>query len=165
VQGAVVNFAVKSGGGTLDRYTAETGVLGYAYFLWTLGSTAGTQTVEASTAGASPVTFTATATAPPSQPQVVLSIISGNNQAGPVGQTLPAWSGVEVRDGNGALLQGVLVTFAVTGGGGTLDRYQAVTGALGRVYFKWTLGPTVGTQTVAASAAGAQPVTFTATAY
>ncbi|MGD8278803.1 MAG: S8 family serine peptidase, partial [Gemmatimonadota bacterium] len=163
-QGVTVTFAAKTGGGSASPAQAQTDAQGRAWSNWTLGATQGTQTLEASVSGVAPVTFTATATAPPPQASAVLTIIAGNNQTAQTGQTLAQWSGIRLTDGNGTPLSGTLVTFTVTSGGGTLDRYQAYTGEVGGAYFKWTLGPTTGTQTVEVNSAGAQPVTFTATA-
>jgi len=64
VGGAVVTFQVTGGGGGITS-SATTNALGRAEATWTLGSTVGSQTATASTPGASPVTFTATATDPP----------------------------------------------------------------------------------------------------
>ena len=61
--GAVVTYVVASGGGSLAEPTAPpTNAAGISTSgLWTLGSSRGTQTVTASSPGATPVTFTATA--------------------------------------------------------------------------------------------------------
>ncbi|HEU5153782.1 MAG TPA: Ig-like domain-containing protein [Gemmatimonadales bacterium] len=61
--GAIVTYTVMTGGGELASPTAPaTDASGIAISgLWTLGSTPGTQTVEASSAGAGSVTFKATA--------------------------------------------------------------------------------------------------------
>ena len=66
VVSATVTFAVASGGGSITGGSAVTGVDGVATVgSWTLGSSAGANTLSASSTGAngSPVTFTATATA------------------------------------------------------------------------------------------------------
>jgi len=69
VQNVAVDFAVASGGGFLGdsaaTVTALTDSHGIASAVWVLGSTLGAQTVTASVAGATPVTFTAIATVPP----------------------------------------------------------------------------------------------------
>ncbi len=64
IQDADVTFQVTSGGGSITP-SATTNASGQAEANWTLGSTVGAQTATASTPGASPLTFTATATAPP----------------------------------------------------------------------------------------------------
>jgi subtilisin family serine protease len=161
--GVVVTFGVSSGGGTVSPFQVTTGTNGQASAGWTLGATVGAQTVQASVAGATPVTFTATGTAPPG-PTVVLTIYAGDNQTGPVNQQLPGMLAVQVKDAGGNPLGGVQVTFTVKTGGGTLVRYQDTTGPDGLGNTRWTLGPTVGAQTVEASVTGGLPVTFKATA-
>ena len=72
---------------------------------------------------------------------------------------------VEVRDQNGNPLAGAQVTFAVTGGGGTLSvttATTATTDAEGRAATTLTLGRLPGTNTVEVTVAGLEPVTFTA---
>jgi len=63
IVGAVVTYTVQTGGGQLAQPTApETNSSGIAISgLWTLGPTAGSQKVVASSPGAGTVTFTATA--------------------------------------------------------------------------------------------------------
>lgn len=64
VSGVSVTFAVASGGGSVTGATVVTAADGTASVgSWTLGSTAGTNTLTATAAGLIPVTFTATATA------------------------------------------------------------------------------------------------------
>jgi hypothetical protein len=51
----------------------------------------------------------------------------------------------------GRAVEGVRVNFVVTSGGGTLSAASGVSDSLGQVQVRWTLGPTIGTQTVTAS--------------
>lgn len=60
VPGVTVTFTA-TGGGTVSPATAVSRADGTAKTVWTLGTTPGTQTVQASAAGASPATLTATA--------------------------------------------------------------------------------------------------------
>ena len=62
VAGVAVSFGVTGGGGSVNPGVATTDASGLAQASWTLGQTAGTQTVTASSSGltGSPVTFTAT---------------------------------------------------------------------------------------------------------
>ncbi len=60
--GATVTFAVASGGGTISPTTTTTGTNGQAQATWTLGSTAGANTITATAGSLTPVTFTATGT-------------------------------------------------------------------------------------------------------
>ncbi|MFL5384232.1 MAG: Ig-like domain-containing protein [Longimicrobiaceae bacterium] len=74
VPGITVTFTPSAGGGTVSPTSAATRTDGTARTAWTLGSTAGTQTVTASiAAGATPVSFTATAL-PNNQLQLVAQV-------------------------------------------------------------------------------------------
>ena len=91
--------------------------------------------------------------------------ISGGNQRRLPGETLAYPFVVEARDENGSPFAGVSVTFAVTGGGGTLSIQSTTTDANGRAESTLTLGPDFGTNAVFVSAAGIEVrVTFNAIA-
>ncbi len=55
-------------------------------------------------------------------------------------------------DANGQTVQGQIVNFRVTAGGGSMFAEAGSTNAQGIVQDRWTLGPTVGQQTAEASA-------------
>ncbi len=59
--GVTVTFAVTAGGGALSAVTVQADASGFASVNWTLGPSAGAQSVIAFTAGLAPVTFNATA--------------------------------------------------------------------------------------------------------
>ena len=89
-------------------------------------------------------------------------------QSAPVETEVPSRPSVTVEDTNQALMAGVTVTFAVTGGGGTVTGASQVTDASGKATVgEWVLGPNTGGNTLTASVAGSgitgNPVTFTAT--
>ncbi len=93
-----------------------------------------------------------------------LSKVSGDNQAGVSGASLPKPFVVEVQDANGSPLTGISVTFTVVAGGGTLSVTNAMTDEYGRAQSTLSLGPNLGTNTVSVSAVGIEsPVTFYAT--
>jgi hypothetical protein len=161
VGGAPITFTVKTGGGTLSNVDPQTGAAGYATAEWTLGALVGTQTVEASTPGATAVTFTATANG--QAPTIQLSIVSGNNQTAYINTQLPQRLVVRVTS-NGNPLAGAAVSFTVKTGGGSLANVNAQTDGSGQAGADWTLGSLVGAQTVEVSTAGAPAVTFTANA-
>ncbi len=100
---------------------------------------------------------------PQPHPQM-LTKVAGPRLQGPTGAPLPVPLVVEVRDQNGNPLAGVQVTFAVTAGDGALSDTTATTDADGRAATTLTLGSQPGTNTVEATVAGLEPVTFTATA-
>ena len=80
--------------------------------------------------------------------------ISGDNQEGMANETLAKLFVVEARDGNGSPLVGVSVTFTVVAGGGTLSVTNTTTDGNGRAQSLLTLGPNLGTNTVAVSVEG-----------
>lgn len=98
---------------------------------------------------------------------VQLAQATGNAQTGTVGRALAAPIAARVTRG-GAPQAGVVVGFAVTGGGGSVSAATATTDAQGVAQVTWTLGTAAGPDLhrVAASLAGAQgsPVAFSATA-
>ena len=159
--GAVVTFSVTAGGGTLSATTATTDANGRAATTLTLGSELGTNTVTATVSGLAAATFTATAV---EQTPHSLTKVSGDGQQGPVGDPLAKPFVVSVLDQDGEAFAGTVVTFSVTAGGGTLASTSATTDAKGRARSTLTLGNDAGTNTVAATVAGLDPVTFTATA-
>jgi hypothetical protein len=168
VAGRPVAWAVTGGGGTPSPTSSNTDANGLAATRWTLGTTAGPNALIASTAGFV-ANFSATGT---SDVPTKISIFSGNNQTGAAGQALPNDPTVLVQDANNNPVANVAVTFAVTGGGGTVVPTTAVaTGANGRASVtSWTLGSALGANSLQATASGpngpltGSPLTFSATA-
>ena len=174
--GVDVTFSVAAGGGMLSSTTdaspctitsstssttATTDANGQAATRLTLGSDAGTNTVSATVEGLEPETFTATA-AEQAMPHS-LTKVCGDDQEGTAGALLAEPLVVSVVDEDGAAMAGVVVSFAVTAGGGTLSSATATTNANGRARTWLTLGSEPGTNTVSATVAGLESVTFTAT--
>ena len=94
-----------------------------------------------------------------------LSKISGDNQSGVSGMVLTHPFVVEVRAENLSVLEGILVTFAVTAGDGTLSTTHTTTDENGRAESTLTLGPNQGINAVSVSATGIEgTVTFNAVA-
>ena len=87
-----------------------------------------------------------------------------NGQTGAVGTALAQPVGVIVADQNGAPLADATVNWAVTAGGGTVASATSVTDAKGNATVVWTLGTTVGTDSLMASIAGGADAIITATA-
>ncbi|MDF1663297.1 MAG: IPT/TIG domain-containing protein, partial [Planctomycetota bacterium] len=97
-----------------------------------------------------------------------LAIQAGNNQTSRVGSTLQNGLIVQARDGQGAILANVPVTFAVTAGAGSFasqNSITVVTGPNGLASATLTLGANVGVNTVTASSTGfvGSPLTFSVT--
>lgn len=87
-----------------------------------------------------------------------------NNQSAVAGQALPQPVDVQVTDGAGTPIQGVVVTWTVLSGGGTVSTATSATDANGDATVVWTLGSVAGTQTLGASIATGASTTITATA-
>ena len=158
--GTTVTFTVTAGGGTLSATTDTTDANGIASTSLTLGRQPGPNTVEATVDGLMPVTFSATGLAVAR----MLDKVTGDGQEGASGAALAEPLVVLVQDQNGDPLAGATVTFSVTAGGGTLSALTATTDAQGRATTTLTLGSQPGANTVVATVAGLDPVTFTATA-
>ncbi len=94
-----------------------------------------------------------------------LVLISGNNQSGTAGQALSNPFTVQVTDASSNPVVGVVVTFMVTAGGGTLSATSAVTNGSGLASSTLTLGSTAGANTVVAASGtlAGSPITFSAT--
>ena len=176
VPGKNVLWTVATGGGTILPTTSVTDVDGKAFTRWTLGSTAGANTVNAASANLSPVTFSATANATQPAKVAAASTVTQSGTAGSPVRTPPS---VKVTDANGNPVRGETVTFTVTAGGGDLSdgtntatTVTIATNASGIATLSaWTLGATAGNNSVAASALGltgspltGSPVFFNATA-
>ncbi len=168
VTGVAVTFAIGSGGGTVSpAIPVATGTDGVATVTsWTLGPTAGTNTLTATsgTLSGSPVTFTATGT--PGAAATV-GANSPTSQTATAGTAVSSPPSVIVKDANGNPVAGVAVMFAVAAGGGAVNPTTAVatSGSGLAAVTSWTLGITAGSNTLTASAAGlgGSPVVFNAT--
>ncbi|HEX7546391.1 MAG TPA: hypothetical protein VF368_06670, partial [Gemmatimonadaceae bacterium] len=99
-------------------------------------------------------------------PAASIAINGGNSQTARVNTTLATPLSVIVRDAGGNAVAGVTVQFAILTGGGHVSVASAVSNATGVASTSWTLGSTVGKQTVSATATGltGSPLTFSATA-
>ena len=90
---------------------------------------------------------------------------AGDVQIDTVAGTLPTPITVQVTDSTSHPIAGIIVTFAVTGGGGHVSSGSGTTDATGRAAVQWTLGGTPGSNSLSAAAAIAipgSPATFTA---
>ncbi|HUQ48057.1 MAG TPA: invasin domain 3-containing protein [Gemmatimonadaceae bacterium] len=168
VNGAAVNFAVATGGGSITGASATTNSSGIAIVgSWTLGATAGANTITASTAGVSGlVTISATGIAGPAA-IIAIANSASNGQMAVVGTAVAIPPAVKVTDTNGNAVSGVSVAFAVATGAGSLTGSNAVTNSSGvAAVGSWTLGPAAGLNSLAATSGSlsGSPVTFNATA-
>jgi hypothetical protein len=151
------------GGGSVSSATTTTGADGQTSVTRTLGSAAGTQRTFASVDGlaGSPVTFVHTATAGAASG---LSIVSGDDQTGPVSTELTGPLVVQVKDGGGNAVPGVAVSWVIGSGGGSVTPTTSTTDAAGQAIAAWTLGGTPGPNTVSAVVSGIGVAEFSAIA-
>ena len=162
IEGVTITWTVE-GGGSVSEASNVTDAQGRAAVTRILGPAAGAQSTIAASEGlvGSPVVFGHTAT--PGSPSGV-QIVSGNQQTGRPGETLPEPLIVAVVDGSGNPVVGAAVTWLETDGDGTIDPETATTDANGRASTTWTLGPSAGTNRVQAIVSGVGQAEFTATA-
>jgi hypothetical protein len=163
--GVGIAWAVTAGGGSVSSTTVSTDAQGMAAVAWRLGHVAGTgnNSVTATAAGlaGSPISFTASAVAGSA---THLALVSGNTQADTVGHLLADSLVAAARDQFDNPVAGVLVTWTVTAGAGSLSAGSGFTDGQGRSAVAWTLGDSVGTQHAEASLTGVgTPLVFTAT--
>jgi adhesin/invasin len=167
-----VTFTVTGGGGTIvpaSPATIATDVNGLATLTsWTLGTTAGVNTLTATSGSlsGSPVTFTATGTAGTA---TQIAIQAGNGQSATVNPAVAVDPSVIARDAANNPVSGVSVTFTVTGGGASIVPGSPATIATDvnglATLTSWTLGTVAGANALQATATGlaGSPLTFTAT--
>jgi Tol biopolymer transport system component len=163
VPNIAVTFAVTSGGGSITGASQTTNDSGIATVgSWTLGNSAGPNTVSATAAGiAGTVTFTATGTAGSAG---AITIVAGNAQTAVAGSDVTTAPSVKVTDANGNTVAGATVTFSVASGGGSVTGATATSNASGiATVGSWKLGTAAGTNTLTASSGTLPAVTFTAT--
>jgi adhesin/invasin len=167
VNGATVNFVVASGGGSITGASTTTNASGIARVgSWTLGNTAGANSLSAAAVGVSgSVTFNATGIAGAAA-TLAIANASSQGQTGIAGQAVAIPPSVKVTDSHGNGVQNVSVTFAVATGGGSVTGGSATTDASGiATVGSWTLGSAAGPNTLTATSGSlsGSPITFSAT--
>jgi hypothetical protein len=163
VPNVTIVFAVESGGGSVSGGMTTTDSDGRASVeSWTLGTTAGVNTLSATAAGLTPVIFTATGTA---AAPATMTAVGGVDQVAIGGTAVAEAPAVELRDQHGNPVPGVVVNFEVTAGGGQATGAAATTNAQGVASVgSWVLGQPGVVHELTANAATLGPVTFAATA-
>ena len=148
-----VVFTVTTGNGKVEPAVVMTGPDGRASTVWTLGQTVSDNTVTARVGALEPLVFTAKSV--PGGPATVepvslaIPILS-------VGSVSPTPVQVIVRDGFKNPIPGVLVSFSVISGGGSIVPSNAITDANGLAPGgTWTMGPIDGVQSIRAQTPGA----------
>jgi len=158
-----VEFRVALGQGSITGETVVTDGEGVAEVgSWTLGTTAGVNSLQALVNGVDPVTFTATGIP---GPPASMTVHDGDGQAAQVGAVVAIPPSVRVRDAFANPIPGVEVAFSVTSGQGSVTGTPSRTGPGGiAAVTTWRLGPDPGANSLVATAAGVDGVVFTATA-
>lgn len=78
----------------------------------------------------------------------LLEVVSGSNQEGKAGSMLPNPVVIRVTDFGGTAVTGVTVSFAPEDGAGSVSAGSAVSDEEGLVSTEWTLGDSVGEQSI-----------------
>ena len=163
VSGATVTWSTASGG-TLTPPSTTTAATGIACSRLTLGTTAGAQSAQAASVGAtgSPVSFSATANAGNATDLVKAG---GDNQSGDINSNLTEPLTVRVVDAFGNGIGGALVTWLVSSGSASLNPLSGNTNGTGVASTTVTVGAVAGPIVITASSAGlvGSPQTFNAT--
>ncbi len=162
VGGRPVTWVVATGGGVVSPVNSTTDPNGLARTRWTLGNSAGANTLSAVFSGLSPVSFAATASADvPSK----LAVVSGDNQSAVVGQPLPDPLAVKVTDANDNPVPNVSVSWTASGGG-SVSSGTSATDANGLAVITRILGATPGDYATTAAVSGitGSPIAFRSTA-
>ena len=161
--GATVTWSASGTGASVSPASVVTGADGLAAAAWTLPQAAGLRgaTATVSSAGGSPVNFSATALPGPA---TQLTLRAGSGQSGAISEALPVPLKVRAADQYGNGVGGVVVTWQALTGGGSVAPTTSTTDTSGATT-TWTLGTTLGAQTAQGAVAGltGSPVGFTAT--
>jgi protocatechuate 3,4-dioxygenase beta subunit len=91
-------------------------------------------------------------------------LVSGDAQVGAAGNTLPLPVIIRVTDASGVPVSGVAVAFAPAASSGTVSAATVLTDTTGSAGVLWTLGTSLGADSLSATVAGVPTVTVTATA-
>lgn len=148
--GVAVTVMVTAGGGTLAGAPTTTRSGGPTPVgQWTLGTVAGVNSITVTVAGLPPLVITVNGRA---GPPASIVFVSGQDQSVPAGTIVSPSPTAQVRDQFNNGVEGVLVTFVVTEGDGTLAASTATTNSTGNAPVpEWRVGKSATSQTVRAS--------------
>jgi len=164
IAGVQVTFAVVTNGSATGT-SQVTGASGTATVgSWTVGASAGVDTLTATAAGTglsgNPAVFTDTAYVP-GAPANVVAWAGTNSQPGLVGYNVNVRPAVLVTDGSNNPVPNAVVTFAVASGGGSATFPVDTTNSNGVAQVgSWKLGAAAGVNTMTATVGAATPFTF-----
>lgn len=159
--GVSVTFAVTAGGGAVSPASRQTDASGIAKTRFTLGPTAGTQTVNATAGSLTPAPFSAIS-------QINGAVNITNSTTGPLADTVGTVRAdslaVLVTDQNATPVPGITVNWASAAG--TVSGASVQTSAAGLSKVRFTYGTAAGPQSATATVSGlvGSPVTVTFTA-
>lgn len=163
VKNVMVRWRIASGGGKVVNDSVRTTGAGDATSGgWTLGTTAGQQTLQATADGIPAVTFTATANPGPLSR---LTPVNAVDQQATVNTPVPSLPAVRAEDQYGNPVSGADIVFTIVQGNGVLVGAQQSSNEAGvATVGAWTIGRAIGQQIVTATATGAQPAIFSVNA-
>ncbi len=151
IPGTTLEFEVVSGGGAVDPPVDVTRPDGSSLVRWTLGDEGDQQLVARLEGDEVEVQFQAFLTeAVPTG----LEAVQEEPVTGRVGEVVEAPVEVRVLDAGGDVLEGVSVRFQPEEGAGAVDPETAVTDSDGIARTRWTLGSSVGRQSLTAQVVG-----------
>jgi hypothetical protein len=157
VSGASVTFSDNGAGGSFSTDPVSTNSNGQATVNYTASTKAGSVSVSASASGVSSVSFAEAVIA--SSPST-LNIISGNNQSGAAGSTLPTQLVVQVTDPYGNAVSGTPVSFSDNSAGGSFSISAVGSDINGLATVAYTLPTATGPVIVTAASPGLSSVAF-----
>ena len=163
IKNVMVRWRIASGAGKVINDSVRTTASGDATSGgWTLGTTSGQQTLQATVDGLAPVTFTAIANPGPLSR---LTPVTAVDQQAPVNTPVPSLPTVRAEDQYGNPISGAAVVFTIVQGNGVLLGAQQSSNELGiAAVGAWTIGRAIGQQIVTATATGSNPAIFSVNA-
>ena len=163
IKNILVRWRIASGGGKVINDSVRTTASGDASSGgWTLGTTSGQQTLQATADGIAAVTFTATANPGPLSRLTPVTLV---DQQASVNTPVPSLPAVRAEDQYGNPISGAAVLFTIVQGNGVLVGAQQSTTELGiATVGAWTIGRAIGQQIVTATAVGSNPAVFSVNA-
>jgi hypothetical protein len=162
VAGATVNWARLAGAGTVAATSSTSDAGGLASVGYTLGTVARTDSISATISGIPASTVVFTERGLPRGASNVTKV-SGDAQTATAGSVLSSPLVARVTDNLGNAVPGVLVTWTVPAGGGTVAPQTSTSDSTGTVSVVYTLGGVAGVNQVIGSIGGGVSATFTET--
>ncbi|MCB9513849.1 MAG: IPT/TIG domain-containing protein [Candidatus Latescibacteria bacterium] len=153
VEGVEIVYALETGDGSFDPETVSSGPDGRVSSVLTLGTAAGALSVRPHAVGLTLDSVTPIAATATPGPPVSLVWAEGDGQKDAPGETLLGALRVEAQDSYGNAVAGQALT-VVAGQGGSVSPTGGTTDADGGLDCSWTLGGSLGTQQLTASATG-----------